>query len=213
MKPSPRAPRPVPRGLFITLEGPEGAGKSTQGKFLSRWLKGRGVKVLFTREPGGTKTGQRLRGILLDHRSLDMSPFVELCLYEASRAVLVKRVIRPALKEGKVVIVDRFQDSTWVYQGFAGGMETGLIEAMGRLAMDGLKPDLTLLLDLPVRKGLARVTKPNRMEAKPVSFHEKVRAGYLKLAKKEKKRFRVIRADRPIGKVQQEIREAVKDVL
>ncbi|MCM8794977.1 MAG: dTMP kinase [Candidatus Omnitrophica bacterium] len=201
------------RGLFITLEGPEGAGKSTQGKKLASWLKGKGHKVLFTREPGGTRTGQRLRAILLDHRSKDIDPFTELCLYEASRAVLVRQVIRPALRKGKIVIVDRFQDSTWVYQGWAGGIDLKLVETMGKGAMAGLKPDLTLLLDLPVKKGLARVTKPNRMEAKPLAFHRKVRAGYLKLAVQEPRRFQRIQADRPAAEVQQKIREIIKGVL
>ena len=200
------------RGIFITLEGPEGAGKSTQGKKLAAWLKRRGRKVLFTREPGGTATGQKLRNVLLDPRSRDIDPFVELCLYEAGRAILVRQVIAPALKAGKVVIVDRFQDSTWVYQGYAGGMDRRIVEAIGHLAMGKTQPDLTILLDLPVKVGLRRVTRPNRFEAKPLAFHEKVRAGYRYLARRER-RFRLIRADQPAGKVQQQIQKAVADVL
>ena len=201
------------RGVFITLEGPEGAGKSTHGRRLAAWLKRQGRKVLLTREPGGTAIGQRLRTILLDRKSGAMDPMVELCLYEASRAILVRQVIAPALKSGRIVILDRFQDSTWVYQGWAGGMDLKLVELLGNSAMAGCRPDLTILLDLPVRQGLARVRHPNRMEAKPVAFHEKVRAGYRVLARREPKRFRVIRADQPIAYVQEEIRRVVKDVL
>ena len=198
------------RGIFITFEGPEGSGKSTHSRLLAAWLRSKGCKVLHTREPGGTALGRKLRRILLrDH----MDAAVELLLYEASRAVLVSEVIRPALKAGKVVILDRFQDSTWVYQGFAGGMDRKLVEQLGRIATGGLQPHRTVLLDLPVRKGLARVRRPNRMEAKPVSFHEKVRKGYLTLAKKDKKRIRLIRADRPMAEVQEAVRKAVANVL
>ena len=197
-------------GVFVTFEGPEGSGKSTHSRMLAAWLRSKGRRVLHTREPGGTALGRKLRRILLrDH----MDAAVELLLYEASRAVLVSEVIRPALKAGKVVILDRFQDSTWVYQGFAGGVDRKLIEQLGRITTGGLQPDRTLLLDLPVRQGLARVQRPNRMEAKPVSFHEKVRKGYLTLARKNKKRIRLIRADRPMAEVQEAVRKAVANVL
>ena len=199
------------KGLFITFEGPEGAGKSTQARRLAGWLKGRGRKVLQAREPGGTPLGDRLRRLLLDSRQEGMDPLEELFLYEAARAALVDRVIRPALRAGKTVILDRFQDSTWVYQGWAGGMDLEFIERLGKTAARGLVPDLTILLDLPVRQGLARVTRPNRMERKPVGFHEKVRRGYLALARRNPSRFRRIRADRPAGEVQRRIREAVGD--
>ncbi len=201
------------RGLFITLEGPEGAGKSTQGKRLAAWLKRQGYKVLFTWEPGGTPVGQRIRRILLDHSSKRMDPRVELLLYEASRAILVAEKIRPALRSGRLVIVDRFQDSTWVYQGWAGGIDLKLVERLGRAAMGELVPDRTILLDLPVEKGLARVRRPNRMEAKPLSFHRKVRQGYLTLARRQQRRFRVIRADQSEEKVQTDIRKAIQHVL
>ncbi len=201
------------KGVFITFEGPEGAGKSTHAKLLATWLKRRGRRVLHTREPGGTVIGGKLRRILLDSKPGSMDAAVELLLYEASRAVLVSEVIRPALKAGKVVILDRFQDSTWVYQGFAGGMDRKLVEHLGEIATSGLQPDRTILLDLPARQGLSRVRRPNRMEAKPVSFHEKVRRGYLHLAKINKKRIRLIRADRPMAEVQEAVRKAVQSVL
>ena len=201
------------RGVFITFEGPEGSGKSTHAKLLAGWLRRRGRRVLHTREPGGTVIGRRLRRILLDSKPGSMDAAVELLLYEASRAVLVTEVIQPALKAGKTVILDRFQDSTWVYQGWAGGMDRKLVEQLGRIATGGLQPDRTVLLDIPARRGLARVRRPNRMEAKPVAFHEKVRKGYLRLAQRHPQRIRLIQAGRPIGQVQQEVREAIADVL
>ena len=201
------------RGIFITFEGPEGSGKSTHSRLLASWLKSKGHKVLHTREPGGTAIGMKLRRILLDSKPGSMDATVELLLYEASRAVLVSEVIRPALKSGKIVILDRFQDSTWVYQGWAGGMDRDLVERLGQMATGGLRPRRTILLNIPAREGLARVRHPNRMEAKPLSFHERVHRGYLFLAKWDKKRIRVIRADRPINEVQQAVRKEVSDLL
>jgi len=201
------------RGLFITFEGPEGSGKSTHSRLLASWLKSKGFKVFHAREPGGTVIGGKLRRILLDSEPGSMDAAVELLLYEASRAVLVSDVIRPALKAGKVVILDRFQDSTWVYQGWAGGMNRELVERLGQIATGGLQPRRTILLDIPAREGLARVRRPNRMEAKPFSFHERVRRGYLALARRQKKRIRVIRADRPMDEVQRQVRKAVADLL
>lgn len=201
------------RGLFITFEGPEGSGKTTHALSLMSWLKKQGYSVLVTYEPGGTALGRRLRRMLLDSRGVGIDPLVELCLYEASRAALVSEVIRPALKAGKIVIVDRFQDSTWVYQGWAGGMDLQLVEKIGRAATKGLEPDLTILLDLPVRRGLARVKHPNRFEAKPVSFHQKVRQGYGVLLRRQKRRIRRVRADRPVQQVQKEIQRIAENVL
>ena len=200
------------RGIFITFEGPEGAGKSTHSRALSRWIKKKRFPVLLTREPGGTVLGQRLRTILLDHRS-KIDSLTELFLYEAARAALVSHVIRPALDSGRVVLVDRFQDSTWVYQSWAGGLPVRLVEQAGRAATGGLMPDLTILLDLPAERGLARVKRPNRMEGKNISFHRKVRQGYLVLARRNPGRFRVVRADQPVVKSQLQIREIVTHVL
>ena len=200
-------------GLFITFEGPDGAGKSTHSRRLAAWLRAQGRRVLLTREPGGTPLGNRIRSILLHSKPGSMETVTELMLYEASRSLLVQQVLRPALKAGKVVILDRFQDSTWVYQGWAGGLNLQWVEEVGRAATGGLTPRLTLLLDLPARRGLTRVRRPNRMEKKPVAFHEKVRAGFLRLARRQPKRFRVIPADRPIAEVQQRIRREVAHVL
>ena len=201
------------RGIFITFEGPEGAGKSTHSRLLAAWLRRQGCKVMLTREPGGTALGNRLRSLLLDPNHRKMDALMELCLYEASRAALVTEVLQPALRAGRVVVVDRFQDSTWVYQGWAGGLDLQLVEKLGKLAMRGLKPNLTILLDLPVRKGLSRVRRPNRIEAKPVAFHQKVRRGYLTLARRQPRRFKRIDVSRPIKEVQAAIREAVSHVL
>ena len=201
------------RGLFITFEGPEGVGKSTHSRLLAGWLRRRGYPVLLAREPGGTSIGRRLRKILLDTQPGSMDAVVEFLLYEASRSLLVSQVIRPALRAGKAVILDRFQDSTWVYQGWAGKLDLKLVEKVGAIATGSLKPDRTVVLDLPVREGLARVKRPNRMEAKPVSFHERVRRGYHVLARRERSRIRLIRADRSIAQVQRSIREAVADVV
>ncbi|PIQ82300.1 MAG: dTMP kinase [Candidatus Omnitrophica bacterium CG11_big_fil_rev_8_21_14_0_20_64_10] len=201
------------RGLFITLEGPEGAGKSTQARRLAGWLRRRGRKVLLTREPGGTPIGMKLRRILLDKRSGNLDPLVELCLYEAARGELLRRVIRPALAAGKVVVLDRFQDSTWVYQGYAGAVDRKLVERLGTVVLAGCEPDLTLLLDLPVRRGLARVRRPNRFEAKPLRFHETVRRGYLFLSRRFPRRIRRIAADRSLQEVQDAIQREVERFL
>ena len=201
------------QGVFITFEGPDGAGKSTHARRLAAWLKGRGRRVLLTREPGGTPLGDRIRALLLHSKPGSMDAVTELMLYEASRSLLVRQVLRPALRQGKVVILDRFQDSTWVYQGWAGGMDLKLVEKIGQAAAGGLAPRLTLLLDLPARKGLARVRRPNRMEKKPAAFHEKVRRGFLVLARRQPRRFWVIRADRPLAEVQRAVREVVSRVL
>ncbi|MBI3323485.1 MAG: dTMP kinase [Candidatus Omnitrophica bacterium] len=201
------------RPLFITFEGPDGAGKSTHARRLAAWLRARGRRVLLTREPGGTPLGDRIRGILLHSRPGSMGAVTELMLYEASRSLLVRQVIRPALKQGKIVILDRFQDSTWVYQGWAGGMDLKLVERIGQAATGGLQPRLTILLDVPAREGLARVRRPNRMEKKPAAFHEKVRSGFLHLARRQPRRFRVIRANRPTREVQEAVRRAVSRVL
>jgi dTMP kinase len=201
------------RGCLITFEGPEGSGKSTHSRRLAQWLKRRGYRVVLIQEPGGTPIGRRLRKILLDSDQNALNPFEECLLYEASRSLLVRHIIRPALQRGCVVVLDRFQDSTWVYQGWAGGVDIELVDALGSSATGGIRPDLTFLMDLPVRKGLLRVKRPNRMEAKSLAFHAKVRAGYLALARRDPTRFRIIRTDRPMEEVIRLIREEVQNVL
>lgn len=191
------------RGKFITLEGPEGSGKSTQAKKLIQRLAERGIEAIYTREPGGTMLGEAIRNIL-QHNQAGETPCerAELLLFEASRNQLVEKVIRPNLEKGIWVICDRFMDSTTAYQGYGRGLPVEEIQAINRFTVNGLSPDLTLLLDLDVATGferiaqrhLARGESADRFEQEERSFHERVRAGYLKLAQKEPERFRVVNA-------------------
>ena len=183
------------KGILITLEGNEGCGKSTQIRFLRDFLKKKGYEVFLTREPGGTKIGDQLRQVLLDVLNKKMSPLCETLLYMASRAQLVSEAVKPYLQKGGIVLCDRWLDATVAYQGHAGGIDTHWIETLGRVATQGVTPKLTLYLDLPVKVGLARAVKRNaidRMEKKRTQFHEKVRQGFLAIAKKEARRFRRI---------------------
>jgi len=166
-------------GFFISLDGPDGGGKSTQAARLVDWLGSRGVAVIPCRDPGGTALGDRLRSILLDRSNLEFCLRSEMLLYMASRAQLVEEIIRPALKKGKVVVSDRYLLANVVYQGYAGGLSAETLWEVGRAATGGLMPDLTLVLDLPTdvaraRVGLAR----DRMEDRPIDYHERVRAGF-----------------------------------
>ncbi|HSB69304.1 MAG TPA: dTMP kinase [Candidatus Methylomirabilis sp.] len=177
-------------GLFVTFEGGEGSGKTTQLKSLLAQLRATGRDVLETRDPGGTPIGKQVRELLLDRENTRMAAMAELFLYEASRAQLVDEVIRPALREGRIVLCDRFTDSTLAYQGHGRGLDRDLILRLNDLATGGLRPDLTLLLDLPPEVGLARAEKRlthprsrrDRMEAERLSFHQRVREGYLAIA-------------------------------
>lgn len=180
------------RGFFITFEGPEGSGKSTQAKLLCRFLKKRGLRVAYLREPGGTELGERIRRLLLKEGTLQITDEAEALLYLAARAELVKRVIEPLLKRGELVICDRFQDSTIAYQGYGGGVSLFLIERIGRVLMGDISPDLTILLDIAPRLGLSRAKRKDRMERKPVSYHERVRKGYLALAEAHPMRIKVV---------------------
>jgi len=200
------------KGLFITFEGPEGCGKSTHARLLFNHLRKKGYRCVFTREPGGTPVGDEIRKILLKKKALDINSLCELFLFEASRAQIVSEVISPALKKRKIVICDRFYDATVVYQGFAGGMDIGLIDRLNREATGGLKPKVTILLDIETKKGFKRALKnrrPDRMESKSLAFHRKVRSGYLKLAMKYPGRIKVFKADGEIRDVQKAIREYV----
>ena len=199
------------RGKFITFEGSEGCGKSTQSRMLSRYLKGRGCKVVYIREPGGTKISEKIREILLNPKNKKISANCEMLLYMAARVQIVEEVIRPALLDGKIVICDRFLDSTVVYQGFGLGIDIQLIKKMGIFATGGLKPHLTILLDLPVRDGLKkRGSSKDRIERRPYSYHLRVRKGYLKLAAQETNRIKVIKVENNKNKTQNKIRETVE---
>jgi len=199
------------RGKFITFEGSEGCGKSTQSKLLYRYLKANGYDVVYLREPGGTKISEKIRKILLDARNTGMDVQCEMLLYMASRAQIVTEIIRPSLKQGKIVICDRFLDSTLAYQGYGLGMDKTLIRSIGYFATGGLKPDLTIFLDLPVEKGLnVRSRAKDRIEQRSVDYHKRVRRGYLMLAKIEPKRIKIVKVAKEKAATQENIRSIIK---
>ena len=208
----------VLKGVLITLEGNEGSGKSTQIKLLTAHLKKNGRRVFTTREPGGTAIGDGIRAILLDPRHTRMSALTETLLYMASRAQLVEEVILPRLRKGEVVLCDRWLDATLAYQGYAGGVPVKWIKELGKTATQGVRPALSLYLDLPVAVGLGRARRssgPDRIENKALSFHKKVRAGFLQIAREEPKRFRrmAIKPGESIGQVHERIKAEVARVL
>jgi dTMP kinase len=180
--------------LFITFEGGEGSGKTAQARALYRRLSRLAIPVLLVHEPGGTSLGRRLRYLLKRLQNADISPLSELLMFNASRAQLVDEVIRPGLEEGKVVICDRYADSTTVYQSYGRGLDLETVDTINRTATRGLKPDLTVLLDIAVELGLARKVKKehDRFEREDVAFHRKVREGYLRLAAGEPERWLVV---------------------
>ncbi len=190
-------------GKFITLEGPEGSGKSTQAKMMIRRLAELGIEAMYTREPGGTALGEEIRNIL-QHNQAGETPCerAELLLFEASRNQLVEKVIRPALEKGTWVICDRFMDSTTAYQGYGRGLPVDEVKSIHHFTVNGMEPDLTLLLDLEVETGFERIAQrflelgesADRFEQEERSFHERVRAGYLTLATEEPERFRIVDA-------------------
>jgi len=198
--------------MFISLEGSEGCGKTSQVGRLAEYLRRRGYDVLTIREPGGTAIGEQIRNILLNPENVDMDQRTEILLFQASRAQLVEQVIRPYLANGGVVICDRYADSTLAYQGFGYQRELEAIKALIQFATGGLKPDLTLLLDVDVEVGLARRARggqKNRLDVLDVSFYQRVRQGYLQMAQAEPERWVVIDAGKPANDVQQEIRRVV----
>ncbi len=197
------------KGMFITFEGPEGCGKSTHSKLIVEYLKSKGLEVVYTREPGGTSISEQIRTVLLDQKNNGMSVMTEAFLYLAARSQIVDEVILPALKKGKIVICDRFQDATVVYQGYAGGLKIDLLNKLGDIATAGLKPDLTVLLDVDTKLGLNRAGCKDRMEKKSFEFHKNVRQGYLTLAKKYPKRIKVVRVNGSIEETQAEVRSII----
>lgn len=202
------------KGHFITFEGVEGSGKTTQMAILGHALETRGYPVVRTREPGGTKIGDAIRSLILDSKNQIMDAKTEFLLYLASRAQHLKEVILPALAEGKIVLCDRFADATYAYQGYGRGLSKREIDLIGRFVTGGLSPDLTLLLDIDVKKGLARLKgreEINRLDQETLEFHEAVRKGYLNLAKKNSRRIRVIRTDAGVEEIAKKIKEAVDD--
>jgi dTMP kinase len=197
-------------GLFVTLEGPEGSGKSTQMALLATWLREQGRPVVTSREPGGTRIGDQIRLVLHDVANTEMTPAAEVLLYSASRAQLVAQVIRPALAEGQIALLDRYADSTLAYQGYGRGLNLADLAALTAVATQGLQPDLTLLLDLDVAAGLARRRNQgdemNRLDLETLEFHNRVRDGYHRLAAQEPGRWVIVDADRPVDEVQAALR-------
>jgi dTMP kinase len=205
-------------GRFVTLEGPEGSGKTTAARHLARWLVQRGCAVILTREPGGTPLGDEIRTLVLHHRGLadDLDPRTDALLFAAQRAQHVARVIRPALARGEWVVCARYADSSLAYQGAAYGNDPGEMRRLQAFATGGLVPDLTILLDVPVKVGLARKRSGewNRFEdTQGVEFFEKVRAAYLALAAAEPARFRVIDGSGSVAASDAAVREAVTPLL
>lgn len=200
------------KGVFVTLEGPEGAGKTTQLKLLSRTLEEEGIPYVITRDPGGTSLGKPIRRILLNAESVVL-PITELLLYEADRAQNVAEIIIPALEAGKLVICDRYIDSTVAYQGYGRGIDLGLIAQLNAVASQGLKPCRTILFDINSEDGLARLhpSGHDRLEREALEFHQKVRQGYLAEAAKDMQRWRIIDASAPMSKVQEELKTLILD--
>src|SRR5215472_6267542 len=199
------------RGFLITLEGIDGSGKTTQFKRLVQYLRGRGCKVCATREPGGTPLGEKVRAILLSSTDA-LSPLTELTLFYAARAQHIEQVIRPALDRGEIVVTDRFNDCSFVYQGYARGLGDEVVQLLDRAICGPVQPDLTLVLDLDagialeraLRRESRRGSKHSRFEAEGLTFQERVREGYHALARREPQRVRLIRADRPPDEVEAE---------
>lgn len=209
--------------MFITFEGIEGSGKSTQIKMLARALKKRGQHVVLTREPGGTKIGGHIRKILLDARNHKIDPLSELLLYYADRAQHVREFIKPKLDKGCIVICDRFDDATLAYQGFGRGLKRPWLDGLRKIVLGRLRPDLTILMDLDVHVGLKRARgralklaknkREDRLEREAMRFHQKVRRGYLTLARLGKKRFCVVDAARGTQEIHNDIVDIVMRVL
>lgn len=204
------------KGIFISLEGIEGTGKSTQAKLLSKHLSKKGYKTVLTQEPGGTLISSQIRKVLLSTKHHKMDYMTELLLYNAARVQHIKEKILPALKEGKVVITDRFSDSTVAYQGFGRGISLKLIDSLDKAATGRMRPDLTILLELDVKTGLMRnrhINKIDRLELEDVKFHEKVRKGFLELASKKPRRIKIVNASKGLDEVHREIVRIVDKVL
>ncbi len=209
--------------MFITFEGIEGSGKTSQIQGIHAHLSERGFDVVTTREPGSSDIGAQIRAILLDSRNKGLDPLAELLLYMADRAQHLDETIKPALSAGKVILCDRYYDATLAYQGYARGLDINLITNLHQLAFSDVRPDLTLLLDLPAEVGLARAWqqiengqrtgKETRFEEEALAFHTKVRSGYLALAAEEPQRFRIIDAAASKNQVAQEIIAIIENVI
>jgi dTMP kinase len=203
--------------MFITFEGSEGSGKSTQITLLASYLVNKGYRVLTTREPGGTLIGEQVRDCLHDVANTEMTAAAEVLLYSASRSQLVQEVIKPALASNHIVLSDRYADSTIAYQGYGRGLDLEALEHITHFATSGLKPDLSILLDIDVAKGLSRRTdggaEMNRMDLQTIEFYQRVRKGYMTLVNDEPERWLIIDASRPTDEVQVDVRMHVEKRL
>lgn len=199
-------------GRFITVEGTEGVGKSTNLNFIRQWLEGQGHRVLVTREPGGTPLAEELRSLLLAPRDETVDPMAELLMVFAARAQHLEQVVKPALAAGTWVLCDRFTDSTYAYQGGGRGFDQSVIAQLETLVQGDLRPDLTVILDIEVEKGLARASQrsvPDRFEGEAVAFFERVRTVYRELAARAPNRYAVVDAGQPLEQVQQSIKQVL----
>lgn len=204
------------RGILISFEGIEGTGKTIQSKLLYEYLLKKGYNVILTEEPGGTRIGLKIRELLLSVENKEMTSFAELLLYNASRAQHIKEVILPAINRGAVVITDRFIDSTIAYQGYGRGIDLNLIYSIDKIVTAGLRPDITILLDLDVEAGLKRnrgINKVDRLELEDVEFHKLVRSGYLEIAAKEPERIKLIEASGGIKEIHSKTVSIVMDFI
>lgn len=205
-------------GRFITLEGIEGAGKSTVARIVAEWLSARAIPVRLTREPGGTPLAERVRQVVLERGNEQLSPVTETLLMFSARGIHLENLIRPALARGEWVVCDRFTDATRAYQGNGRGVDGALIETLAKVVHSGLQPDRTLLLDLPAATGLARARQrsglaADRFEAETEAFFERVRAGYLELAGREPNRIAVIDAALPLAQVERQVVSVLEGLL
>ncbi len=204
------------KGIFITMEGPDGSGKSTQIDLLKKYLEETGYDVLITREPGGTTISEAIREIILNKDFTAMSPVTEMLLYASARAQLINEVVGPALEEGRAVISDRFVDSSLVYQGMARGLGVDTVYEVNKLAIGKYMPDVTFLLDLPAQVGISRKKgqkELDRMELESIDFHEKVAEGYRELAKRFPERIRTIDATLPVESISSLIKDSISAIL
>ncbi|HCR70384.1 MAG TPA: dTMP kinase [Anaerolineae bacterium] len=203
--------------MFITLEGPEGSGKTSHIPHLVEFLREQGHVVFPTREPGGTSISEQIRDILHDMKNAEMHPRTETLLYQSARAQIVEQVIKPRLADKEIVISDRYYDSTIAYQGYGHQQDLDEIRALVKYATGGLSPDLTILLDLDIEVGLKRKTQNevewNRMDAYTVEFHKRVRSGYLEMVKQEPKRWVVVNSDQEWKSVQEDLKKVILDRL
>jgi len=202
--------------MFITFEGIEGSGKSTQAILLEEHLSAKGLKVNLTREPGWGKLGELIRNVLLDDREITLDPFAELCLFCTDRVNHVKGYIKPKLDNGEIVICDRYHDSTLVYQGIGRDNERDLVAAMVMKSCLGVIPDITFLLDLPVDAGLQRISErkdKTKFDSESVAFHKRVRDGFLELCKQQSQRIKLINADRQVEVIAEEIKSVIDNKI